>query len=242
MKQEILDRLNGIAAYVSAITIIIILLITSIDINCFNKDFFRSQYASLQTSEDLGMTDKDLNKATETLLDYLQDKRSDIKVEIIVKGTKQEAFNSKEAAHMVDVKELYQFALVLRIVCIILFVVSFVYMLIRMKKGAFTLFSIDYMKVAVFFALVFTALAIWAFADFDTFWTSFHKIVFRNELWLLDPSTDLMINLFPSAFFSALVFRIVAMFAGSFIILFLGSYIFLRIRLNRMHEEIQSEE
>lgn len=242
MKQEILDRANGVAAYVCAISIIIILLITSIDINCFNKDFFRSQYASLKTSEDLGMTDKDLNKATETLLDYLQDKREDIKVEITMKGTRQEAFNSKETAHMVDVKQLYQFALVLRIVCGILFVISFVYLLVRLKKGAFTLFSIDYMKVAVFFALVFTALAIWAFADFDTFWTSFHKIAFRNDLWLLDPATDLMINLFPAQFFSALVFRIVAMFAGSFILLFLGSYVFLRIRLNRMHEELQHEE
>lgn len=242
MKQEILNRLNGVTSYVGAISIIIILLITSIDINCFNKDFYKSEYASLHTSEDLGMTDKDLNKATDTLLDYLQDNREDIKVEITLKGTRQPAFNSKEEAHMVDVKALYQFAIVLRVVCGILLVVSFAYMLIRLKNGAFTLFSISYMKVAIVFAFLFTALAIWAFADFDTFWTSFHKIAFRNDLWLLDPNTDLMINLFPSNFFSSLLFRIIAMFAGSFILLFIGSYTFLRIRLNRMHEELQSEE
>lgn len=242
MKQEIFERLNGVVGYVSVIALIIILFVTSIDINCFNKDFFHSQYASLKTADELGMSDEDLNKATDTLLDYLQDRREDIIVEVTVKGTRQEAFNSKEAAHMVDVKGLYQFALVLRNVCIILFVASFIYLLIRLKKGVFTLLSIDYMKVAIVFAVVFTFLALWAYVDFDAFWTAFHKLAFRNDLWLLDPNTDLMINLFPAPFFSALVFRIVGMFAGAFILLFLGGYVYLRIRLNRLHEEVRSEE
>lgn len=242
MKQEIFDRLNVVAAYISVISLIVILLVTSIDMNCFNRDFFQSQYATLKTSQDLGMTDKDLNKATDTLLDYLQDKRDDITVEITVKGTRQEAFNSKEAAHMVDVKGLYQFALIMRNVCLILFAASIIYLFIRLKKGVFTLLSIDYMKTAILFAVVFTMLAIWAYTDFDGFWTMFHKVAFRNDLWLLDPSTDLMINLFPSQFFSALVFRIVGMFAGIFILLFLASYLYLRIRLNRLHEEVIQDE
>lgn len=242
MKQELFDRLNGVAAYFTVFSLIIILLVTSIDMNCFNRDFFRSEYATLKTSDELGMSEKDLNKATNTLLDYLQDKREDITVEITVKGTKQMAFNSKEAAHMVDVKGLYQFALVLRNVCLIIFAAGLIYLLVQMKKGAFTLLSINYMKMAIVFAVAFTMLTIWAYTDFNGFWTAFHKVAFRNDLWMLDPSTDLMINLFPEQFFLALVFRIVGMFAGIFILLFLGSYLFLRIRLNRLHDEVQGEE
>lgn len=241
MKQEIFDRLNGVTAYVSVIALIIILLITSIDMNCFNRDFFKSEYETLETAKDLGMSEADLNKATNTLLDYLRDEREDISVDITLKGSKVQAFNSKEAAHMVDVKGLYQFAMVLRNVCLIVFCASFIYLLIRLKKGVFTLLSIDYMKTATLFAVVFAMIAMWAYVDFDAFWTLFHRLAFRNELWLLDPSTDLMINLFPSQFFSSLVFRIVGMFAGSFILIFAGSYLFLRIRLNRMHEELQNE-
>lgn len=206
--KQILERLTSVLAYVAAISAIIILLVTSIDINCFNKDFYASEYKSLNTAETLGMTDQDLNKATNTLLDYLQDKRNNIDVQISIKGNETNAFNAKEASHMVDVKGLYHFALILRNLAIITFAASVIYMFIRLKKGAFTILSINYMKTAVLAAVFFAMLAGWAFVDFDAFWTSFHKIAFRNDLWLLNPATDLMINLFPSAFFST-IFRIV---------------------------------
>lgn len=49
-------------------------------------------------------------------------------------------------------------------------------------------------------------------ADFNGFWTTFHQLFFTNDLWLLNPATDLMINLFPEAFFSHLVIRILLWF------------------------------
>lgn len=242
MKQKLLDRLNTILAYVAVLSLILILLVTSIDVNSFNRKFYHSEYASLETAQELGMTEEDLNAATDTLLDYLQDKKEDITIQVTVKGTLQDAFNSKEASHMVDVKGLYQAALILRNVAIILFIGSIAFLIVRLKKGAFTLFSINYMKLTILLAVVFTMLAIWAYADFDAFWTAFHHLMFRNDLWLLDPATDLMINLFPSQFFSALVFRIVGMFASSFILVFLISYLYLRKRLNAMHNEVQIDE
>ncbi|MEG0329835.1 MAG: TIGR01906 family membrane protein [Longicatena sp.] len=242
MKQNILDRLNSILAYVAVISLMITLLVTSISVNCFNRDFFASEYATLETAKDLGMTDKDLNGATNTLLDYLQDKRSTIKTTITLKGMEQDAFNSREASHMVDVKGLYQFVLVLRNVCVILFVGSIIYLIVRLKQGALTLFSINYMKMAAIVGVFFTMLAIWAYADFDSFWTAFHKLMFRNDLWLLNPDTDLMINLFPSQFFSSLVFRVVGMFASAFIIVFFASYLYLRKRLKKMNEAILNDD
>ena len=64
-------------------------------------------------------------------------------------------------------------------------------------------------------------------------------MAFRNDLWLLNPSTDLMINLFPAAFFSKLVFRIVMMFAIGFIGCFVGAYIYLRYQLKHYQAETQ---
>ena len=49
--KEVLDKLTTLSSYVIAISLIIILLITSIDINCFNKGFYKSQYESLHTAE-----------------------------------------------------------------------------------------------------------------------------------------------------------------------------------------------
>lgn len=229
--KEILGKIDAFCAYIAAIALILILLITSVDINCFNKNFYASSYKDLNTAENLGMTDKDLNLATNTLLDYLQGKRNDIKEEVNVQGVKMMAFNSKEEAHMIDVRNLYRFALHIRNISILLLGISFVYLFVRLRKGIWTLLSIHYMKTAILAAVFFAMLAGWAFVDFDAFWTTFHKICFTNDLWLLDPNTDLMINLFPSEFFSKLVFRIVGMFVVGGGALFLGSYFYLRHQL-----------
>lgn len=239
--KEVLDKLTTLSSYVIAISLIIILLITSIDINCFNKGFYKSQYESLHTAETLGMTQNDLEKSTNALLDYLQDEREDIKVTITLKGTQTEAFNARESAHMTDVKNLYQFALVLRNVAFVLLAASLIYMFVRLKKGMWTIISINYMKTAILAAVFFAMLAGWTFVDFDAFWTTFHKIAFRNDLWLLNPATDLMINLFPAEFFSSLVFRIVGFFAFSFVGFFVLSYLYLRHRLRKLHGEMENE-
>ncbi len=239
--KQILDKLTTLSSYTIAISLIIILLVTSIDINCFNKGFYKSQYEKLNTAETLGMTQKDLEKSTNTLLDYLRDEREDIKAVITVKGTQMEAFNARESAHMSDVKKLYQFALILRNIAVVLLVVSFIYMFVRLKKGMWTIISINYMKTAIMAAIFFAMLAGWAYVDFNAFWTTFHKIAFRNDLWLLDPATDLMINLFPAEFFSSLVFRIVGFFACSFIGFFVLSYLYLRHQLRKLHGEMENE-
>lgn len=239
--KQLLEKLTTLAAYTAAVCTIVILLVTSINISCFNRNFYKTEYASLQTAQSLGMTEEDLLKATDVLLDYLQDKRDDINVTVTIKGSTTEAFNARESAHMVDVRTLYQFALVLRNVCIVLLVLSLAYMIVRLKGGVLTILSINYMKTAILAAVVFIMLAGWAYVDFNTFWTTFHKVAFRNDLWLLNPATDLMINLFPSSFFSSMIFRIVGMFAAGFGGLFLLCYLFLRHQLHKLHGELHHE-
>ncbi len=95
MKEKLLNRVNDIAAYVAIFSLIIVLLVVSIDVNCFDKSFFHSEYEKLETGVSIGMTQKDLNKATDILLDYLKDRRNNVDVMITLKGNEQPAFNSK---------------------------------------------------------------------------------------------------------------------------------------------------
>ena len=231
------EKLNTVAIYAAAISIVILILFASIQLNAFNRDFYKSTYEELKTSKILGMTKKDLNRSTTILLDYLEDNRDDIKLEVVVQGKKMQAFNAKETAHMVDVKNLYQSAIAVAQVAGGIFVLSVGYLFIRLKKGAFTVLSIGYIKVAILAGAFLLMLAGWAYVDFDAFWTAFHEVLFRNDLWLLDPYTDLMINLFPAAFFSKMIFRIVLSFAVCFGVLFTGSYVYLRHELKKLTEE-----
>ncbi len=57
------------------------------------------------------------------------------------------------------------------------------------------------------FAAAAGVLLVWALADFDGFFVTFHRVAFRNEGWILDPRTDLLIRLMPERFFIALGIR-----------------------------------
>lgn len=212
------QRSYAICAYIVAICTILIFLVTSIDVICFDRSFYDSEYARLDTAQSLHMSQSDLMKATDALLEYLQDDRDDIVAEIEVYEVPRMAFNEKEALHMVDVKNLYQVALHIRLVATLLLVIAFAYLIVSKKKDARQLLSIAYAQYALCFLCIVAMLGIWASVDFTSLWESFHHLCFTNDLWLLNPRTDLMINMFPEEFFFRMVLRI----AGMFLILFLS--------------------
>ena len=49
MKEKLLNRVNDIAAYVAIFSLIIVLLVVSIDVNCFDRAL-HSEYEKLETS------------------------------------------------------------------------------------------------------------------------------------------------------------------------------------------------
>lgn len=218
---------HTLAHHCSAIGMILILLVTSVDINCFNIDFYTNQYEQLNTAQRLRLSEEDLTKATTVLLDYLRSDRDDCNVTITQYEEVKEAFNEKEKTHMVDVRNLYEFALNLRLISIIIVIVSLLYLWLYDKQIPWFALSSAFVKISVLFLMFFAFLGIWAYVDFNAFWTMFHEICFTNDLWLLNPATDLMINLFPSPVFSALVFKILFSFLCPFVGLFVAAMIYI---------------
>lgn len=211
------QRISSLLGAVSACSLIIFLLLSSVDMNCFNTHFFEQQYEELHTATALGMSETDLMKATTTLLDYLRGEVDTIDVEVNINGVQRLAFNAKESAHMVDVRTLYQNAMTVRWSACILFVISIAVLLYLQRKAFFHYFSKGLLFVSCLFILFLCLLGIWIQADFTGFWTTFHHIFFTNNLWLLNPATDLMINLFPEAFFANLVIRIILWFLAFYL-------------------------
>ena len=55
---------------------------------------------------------------------------------------------------------------------------------------------------------------IWAAVNFNGLFVTFHKVAFRNDGWLLNPKTDLLIRLMPISFFVRLGLRGLLRFAA----------------------------
>ena len=49
---------------------------------------------------------------------------------------------------------------------------------------------------------------VWAALDFNSAFNFFHRLLFTNDLWLLNPETDLLIRICPSSMFAGMGLRI----------------------------------
>jgi integral membrane protein (TIGR01906 family) len=189
-------------------------LVTCIDFFCFRRSFYAYEYAKSDTAAQCGMSDADLEKTTGVLLDYLQDRRSDLVTTAVINGSEREVFDSREKAHMVDVKNLYRNALTVRNIAAAAAAVLLICGL-RKNRGSAWKAAYQGWKIGACSGLAFVgAIIVWALLDFDQFWLNFHYLFFDNDLFLLDPNTEILINMVPATFFEDLVIRIILLFSG----------------------------
>ncbi len=192
-------------------------LLTAVDFASFSRSFYARSYRDLDTASKIGISQEDLDAATEQLLSYIQgeEKTLDIEVEIDAISTahKVPMFNQREVDHMLDVQILYLKAIRLRNIlislCLILMTTFAALRKISPYRKDYQYFKQGLIGGIGLFTFLIVLIAAYAALDFESFWTNFHLLFFRNDLWILNPLTDRLIMMVPSAFFSALVRKII---------------------------------
>lgn len=178
----------------------------------FRPSFFNKMYLKLDTAETMHMSQSDLKESTRVLLDYIKGKRGDIDLEVTVANERVQMFNQREKAHMVDVKNLYNGVIKARNIMVI-YVAFMALIALGLNDYASARNNRDNLRNALAIIGLFVGLiAFYALIDFNQFWTQFHLMFFDNDLWLLNPATDRMIQMFPGPFFNAMVLRIIVAF------------------------------
>ena len=150
---------------------------------------------------------KDVMCVTEEMMAYLRGNRADLVVDTIVAGEEREFFNEREKAHMVDVKNLFIGGLWIRRIAILLFALAVVAM-IKTKADWKRLLPKSFLIGLGAFAGVTAGVGLLFLSDFNKYFLMFHEVFFDNDLWLLDPRTDLLIRMLPEGFFLDMVVRI----------------------------------
>ena len=86
---------------------------------------------------------------------------------------------------------------------------------IFVKTVAITLIITVLLMIMIIFYMI---------VDFYNFWLFFHELIFTNDLYMLDPYTDLLINIMPLDFFVVICLNVSMyfglLFAGSFAIMY----------------------
>ncbi len=122
-----------------------------------------------------------------------------------------EYFNDKEIKHLEDVKNIFNvmnYVLYASLLIVVLGLGGLIYK--KKKKLVGEIFF--YSGVLSFVLLV--VLFIGSFLSFDYMFTLMHETLFTNDLWLMDPSTDNLISIFPFQFFYDFFVRVLIYFLG----------------------------
>jgi len=189
----------------------LIVLITAIEWASFDKSFFMKQVEENNVVKNTGIAEADIESVVDEILSYLQGTRSDfdIKAHLTVKGVISDApvsiFNEQEMTHMGDVRALLNGALTFRNSALLLFLIALVFLLKDNRraliKGLFFGSAIA-LVIILIIGGVFTL-------NFDGAFTLFHQLFFFNDLWIMNPDTDLLIWIVPGPFFFNLIARMV---------------------------------
>lgn len=221
------------AGIITAFCLMIILFITSVEaVVYWTPGYFEKEYAKYNVLDSLpSMTMDDLLHVTDEMMDYLRGDRDDLHVTTTMGGEQREFFNEREIAHMEDVRGLFLKALSIRRICLVLGAGLIILMAATKARMGRVLPPFLCMGTGLFFALI-TVLGLIISTDFTKYFIMFHHIFFTNDLWILDPATDMLINIVPEGFFMDTAARIALLFGSLSLILF-GVCLFLTIRNRR---------
>lgn len=189
--------MKKILAIILILSISLTFLMVAIEINSYNKNYYLNSYIKHDIERVTGRNLNDLNAITDDLIDYLKAKGGD---ELL-----KHHFNEREILHMHDVQALFDYARLVKYIFGLISIALLAYLgnnkefIILGRTLTFGLF------INHIFLLIMGLLVV---SNFNKYFTIFHHIFFTNDLWILDPKTDLMIQMLPEEFFYGMAIRI----------------------------------
>lgn len=171
----------------------------SLDLNYFEKKFIENH-----TDQITGLSHEQLIRVSNEIILYLIDERDDLIIYEEVNGVTIQVFEGREIKHMVDVKDLFTGGFLIKRITGFLSVLSILVLAYLDKK--LLMKGIRMGSMLYFFAIV--VIGIYGVLDFNQAFIIFHEILFTNDLWLLNPETDIMIQMLPLNFFMGIAMRI----------------------------------
>ena len=224
--------LHNFLGILCGFALMIILLITSIEaVTYWTPGYYEKEYAKYGVLNDVHMEMDDLLDVTDEMMAYLRGNREDLHVPTIVNGQPREFFNDREIAHMEDVQGLFIGGLWLRRIGIL---ITLCFAALAYFWGRKSAERTEALKRLIPKSLCIGTGAVFAVAlaligiistDFSKYFIVFHKIFFNNDLWVLDPRTDMLINIVPEGFFFDTAARIALVFAVIVGMFFVGNLV-----------------
>lgn len=230
---KIIDYLLG---FTMVLAVVVIALLTSVDIVAFHdKVFYSKQYALNDVYSVVEINESDLSRVTDSLIDYMQGKKDELNLTVVISGEETEFFNQRELDHMKDVRNLIMGGMKVRTAAVLVVAACGAVLIFRkadIKRIISRAFTFGIPAITLFSAVLGYIIS----RDFTTAFIYFHEMLFTNDLWWLDPATDMLVNIVPEPFFMAMALKIGIIFVAVILIIFFVSvYFVVKDRKEKVH-------
>jgi integral membrane protein (TIGR01906 family) len=182
------------------------------------------QHDAVQTT---GIERSELLRGGAELRRFFNNDQETLLIRVQQNGREVSLFNARETTHLEDVKD--RFRLMNRVQEFsVLYALAYVAAVVLWAKEVSP--RALAMQVATGCAILLAAVAIIGavgMAGFDTAWEDFHQLLFSNDFWRLNPTTDHLIQMFPPAFWESIVFFIGLMTAAEAALMIIFALIYL---------------
>lgn len=177
----------SIAHYLLVLAIPVLLVTTSLRLVINSERFYDYEFRKNNTSADTEISHEDLLRAARELVRYFNQPGTLLSVQVRIAGTQSELFNTKEKAHMEDVRNLVRGVYRWQLLSLA-YVLIYAVVLLAFRRGeAPREVARGILKGTLATVGILLALGIGSLVAFNALFLQFHLLVYTNTLWMLDP-------------------------------------------------------
>ena len=198
---------HNIAAFICGLCLLFVMLTVSLQAVCYwIPDWWRNEYAKYDTPSNVRgeMSLDDAVHVTEDMLEYCIGRLDTLDdTEATIDGVTAPFFTDREKAHLADCRELFLKGIRARVIACLLLAAFAVFIYVHNgKQKTSVLLAKGYRRSLGFVAVMSAVIAVLCVIDFTQVFTVFHHIFFDNDLWILYPDRDNLINIMQEDVFS----------------------------------------
>ncbi len=150
--------------------------------------------------ERTGLEREELTRAAREIIAYFENDADELRIIVTIDGEETNLFNAREVQHMADVKAVMRALFRLQEVALAYVLAYPVLRYLWAREAPLSSLAREVLAGAGLGIGLLGLAAAAVMMRFDAAWTTLHEVLFRNDLWRLDPARDRLIQMFPEPF------------------------------------------
>jgi len=177
----------------------LLLLTSTVRLLVNSTHVYEYGFDKYEISEATGIHESQLSQVAARLIDYFNSRAETPQIKVVKDGKEFELFHDYELIHLKDVKGLFRLDYLVQGI-VLAYVVIYALLFLLWKKGRWQDLAKAVTRGGVLTLGLIAVLGIVSIFSFQWLFIQFHHISFSNPYWMLDPSRDYLIMLFPPVF------------------------------------------